>query len=140
MNKANGINYFRCLLVGTGILCVGSTSVLGETISEGESDIMKMSIINDSKVTGSVVDKEGIPIIGANVSVKGTTNGTITDMDGKFELEVPANAKLSISYIGYISQEIAVGSKNSFQIVLVEDTQNLDEVIVVGYGVQKKSI
>lgn len=99
-----------------------------------------MSIINDSKVTGSVVDKEGIPIIGANVSVKGTTNGTITDMDGKFELEVPANAKLSISYIGYISQEIAVGSKNSFQIVLVEDTQNLDEVIVVGYGVQKKSI
>lgn len=95
-------------------------------------------MINDSKISGVIVDQEGLPVIGANVSVKGTTNGTITDMDGKFELDVPAGAKLLISYIGYISQEIPVGSKSDFRIVLKEDTQNLEEVVVVGYGVQKK--
>ena len=138
MNKTNGVNYFRFLLVGAGILCVGSTPVFGETVTSDKSDIMKISITNDSRISGVVVDQTGLPVIGANVSVKGTTNGTITDMDGKFDLEVPAGAQLVVSYIGYITQEFAVGNKTTFQIVLKEDTQNLEEVVVVGYGVQKK--
>ena len=100
MNKTNGVNYFKILLAGVGLLCVGSTSVSAETVIEKNSDIMKISMINDSKISGVIVDQEGLPVIGANVSVKGTTNGTITDMDGKFELDVPAGAKLLISYIG----------------------------------------
>lgn len=90
------------------------------------------------QITGTVVDASGIPVIGANVMVKGTTNGTITDMDGKFVLEVPEGAVLEVSYIGYVNQTINVGNNNSFNIALKEDTQKLDEVVVVGYGTQKK--
>lgn len=85
-----------------------------------------------------IVDNLGIPIIGANVSIKGTQTGTITDIDGKFTLSVPANSTLTISYIGYKEKSILVGSKTELSIVLMEDTQALDEVIVVGYGTQKK--
>lgn len=136
MNKTKSTNYFRCLLMGTGILCVGITPVMGETVPR--PDITKVSVINDSRISGVVLDQEGLPIIGANVSIKGSTIGTITDLDGKFNFEAPTGGKLLISYIGYLSQEITIGSKTTFKIVLVEDTQNLDEVIVVGYGVQKK--
>lgn len=90
-------------------------------------------------VTGVVVDANGEPIIGANVVVKGTTNGTITDIDGRFSLEAPGNAVLSISYIGYNAQDVKIGNRSSIKIALKEDTQKLDEVIVVGYGTQKKS-
>ena len=90
-------------------------------------------------VTGVVVDANGEPIIGANVVVKGTTNGTITDIDGRFSLEAPGNAVLSISYIGYNAQDVKIGNRSSIKIALKEDTQDLDEVIVVGYGTQKKS-
>lgn len=91
------------------------------------------------KITGVILDQAGEMIIGANVIVKGTTNGTITDLDGNFTLEnVPSNATLQISYIGYISQEIPVNNQTSFNINLVEDTQTLDEVVVVGFGTQKK--
>ena len=90
------------------------------------------------KVTGTVTDERGELIIGANVMVKGSNSGTITDIDGKFSLEVPEGAVLQISYIGYLSQEIPVGNKTSFAIVIKEDTKRLDEVVVVGYGTQKK--
>ena len=90
------------------------------------------------KVTGTVTDERGELIIGANVMVKGSNSGTITDIDGKFSLEVPEGAVLQISYIGYLSQEIPVGNKTSFTIVIKEDTKRLDEVVVVGYGTQKK--
>lgn len=90
------------------------------------------------KITGIVVDKSGEPVIGANVVVKGTTNGTITDVDGKFTLEVPENAILQLSYIGYNPLEIQVGKDSLLNIVMKEDTQALDEVVVVGYGTQKK--
>lgn len=89
-------------------------------------------------IRGTVIDALGDPLIGVNVSVKGTTIGIITDMDGKYQLEVPANATLVFSYIGYQTQEIAVGTQSSINITLKEDTQKLDEVVVVGYGVQKK--
>ena len=93
---------------------------------------------NGKTVTGVVQDAFG-PIAGANIIVKGTTNGNITDMDGKFILEnVPANATLVISYIGFTPQEIHVGNQTTFNITLQEDTEALDEVVVVGYGVMKK--
>lgn len=92
----------------------------------------------DKKITGTVIDASGMPIIGANIMVKGTTNGTITDMDGKFVLNVPDGAVLQISYIGYTNQEIKVGNKSELSITLKEDTETLDEVVVVGYGTQKK--
>lgn len=89
-------------------------------------------------VTGTIVDPSGMPVIGANVMVKGTTNGTITDMDGKFSLEVEEGATLQISYIGYANQEIKVGNQKTLSIALKEDAEALDEVVVVGYGTQKK--
>ena len=88
-------------------------------------------------VTGVVTDIKGEPLLGVNVIVKGTTNGTITDLDGKFSLEVEPNSILVVSYIGYVSQQIPV-TGNSVKVTLKEDTQNLEEVVVVGYGTQQK--
>lgn len=85
-------------------------------------------------IAGTVVDEKGEPVIGANIVEKGTTNGSITSVDGDFSISVAENATLQVSFIGYIAEEIAVGSKSSFRIVLQEDSQALDEVIVIGYG------
>ncbi len=91
-------------------------------------------------ITGLVVDGNGESIIGASVLVKGTTNGIITDIDGKFTLnDVPEAGVIQISYIGYKTQEISAKNKANLKVVLVEDNEMLDEVVVVGYGVQKKS-
>lgn len=91
-------------------------------------------------VTGTVVDNLGEPVVGANVVIKGTTEGTMTDIDGNFTLKgVSNNAVLHISFIGYSDQEINTSGKTKLAVKLYEDTQNLDDVVVVGYGVQKKS-
>lgn len=90
------------------------------------------------QITGIVNDTSGAPVIGANVVEVGSTNGTITDVDGKFTLNVSVGAKLKVSYIGYNDQQITVGNSNSYTIILKEDTESLDEVVVVGYGTQKK--
>lgn len=90
-------------------------------------------------VTGTIVDSSGMPIIGANILVKGTNSGTITDMNGNFSLEVDKNATLVVSYIGFADQEIKVGNQTSLSIVLKEDSEALDELVVVGYGVQKRA-
>ncbi|MFR7516650.1 MAG: carboxypeptidase-like regulatory domain-containing protein [Bacteroides uniformis] len=90
-------------------------------------------------VKGTVADATGEPIIGASILVKGTSNGVITDIDGNFTLSnVAPTATLLVSYVGYKTQEIRVDGKTSFNIVLAEDAEVLDEVVVVGYGVQKK--
>ena len=89
-------------------------------------------------VQGVVLDSNQEPVIGANVLVKGTTVGTITDIEGRFTLEVPNNAVLVVSYIGYLSTELVPGSKTDLTISLKEDSQNLDEIVVVGYGVSRK--
>lgn len=94
--------------------------------------------VNRKVIKGTVTDESGEPIIGANVKEKGTTNGVITDMNGAFSFSTSDNAALEISYIGYVGQEIAVKSQNFLQIVLVEDNKNLEEVVIVGYGMQKK--
>ena len=86
-----------------------------------------------------MADATGEPIIGASILVKGTSNGVITDIDGNFTLSnVAPTATLLVSYVGYKTQEIRVDGKTSFNIVLAEDAEVLDEVVVVGYGVQKK--
>lgn len=90
------------------------------------------------KITGIVTDQTGEPIIGANILVKGAKTGVITDIEGKFSISVQENSTLVISYLGYITQNITVKAQNHLKIILKEDTQNLDEVVVVGYGVQKK--
>ena len=112
---------------------------------EGKN-IMLMSKAKDgeavqqaNKVTGIVKDANGEPVIGANVMVKGQSIGTITDIDGRFVLDAPKDAVLQITYIGYVSQEVKVSGKKEFTIVLKEDTKTLDEVVVVGFGTQKKS-
>jgi TonB-linked SusC/RagA family outer membrane protein len=92
-----------------------------------------------TRVAGTVVDRTGEPVIGANIVEKGNAaNGTITDVDGKFSLQVNTGATLTVSYIGYVAQEIAVGNRTQLQITLQEDTQALDEVVVVAYGTAKK--
>lgn len=103
-----------------------------------EASAMKTSQQHGKIITGSVKDHSGIPVIGANVVVKGTLNGTITDIDGNFSIEVPENASLSVSYIGYMEKVVPIGNNTVLNIILSEDTQKLDEVIVVGYGTQKK--
>lgn len=89
-------------------------------------------------IKGVVVDDIGEPVIGASVVVQGTTNGTMTDVDGAYTIDVPEGATLVISYVGFISQNITVGKDTVIDIQLSENAQTLDEVVVVGYGVQKK--
>jgi TonB-linked SusC/RagA family outer membrane protein len=95
------------------------------------------------RITGVVNDEHGEPVIGANILEKGTTNGTVTDVDGKFSLTVEEDAVLQVSFIGYITQEVSVlsarGGGNSLLIKLLEDTKALEEVVVIGYGSQRKS-
>lgn len=101
------------------------------------------SIMNDAqqqkRITGKVVDTDNIPVIGVNVIETGTTNGTVTDADGNFSLEVRSNATIHISYIGYLEQDVDVSAGSNFNITLQEDTKALEEIIVVGYGIQKKT-
>ena len=91
------------------------------------------------KITGTVVDAQG-PVIGASVMEKGTTNGTVTDFDGNFTLNVNPGATIVLSYIGYETQEIVVGNQSNFNITLNEDDAVLEEVVVVGYGTMKKKL
>lgn len=100
----------------------------------------EQAVVQAVTVKGQVVDVNNEPIIGASVKVKGTVNGTVTDIDGSFSLNnVPDNGILEISYIGYKTQEVLVKGKNAIEIILKEDTGLLNEVVVVGYGTQKKA-
>ena len=117
---------------------------------EGNNILLMNKNVSDSRQTpqqkgkvinGTVVDASGVPVIGANVMVQGTTNGTITDIDGKFTLEVEEGAVLQVSYIGYVEQSILIGKQSVVTVSLQEDTQKLDEVVVIGYGtVEKKEL
>lgn len=99
---------------------------------------IKVSDQATKRVNGKVVDKIGEPIIGANIVVLDGSSGVITDIDGNFSIDVPNNAKLKVSFIGYISQILDVTYKSTLNVVLIEDSQKIDEVVVVGYGTQKK--
>lgn len=104
---------------------------------EAASFLSVESTQQNRKITGTVVDQAGEPVIGANVVQKGTTNGTITDVDGRFTLECPAGCQLTISFIGY--QQLLVKAADGMKAVMKEDSKTLDEVVVVGYGFVKKS-
>ena len=123
----SGLGLALCfLMVGAGVTPPIHASTANVSISQ-----------QAKKVTGTVTDAKGEPLLGVNVVVKGTTNGTITDLDGKYSLEVEPNSILVVSYIGYVSQQIPA-SGEVVNVTLKEDTQNLDEVVVVGYGTQQK--
>jgi TonB-linked SusC/RagA family outer membrane protein len=122
-------------------LMVGAFSLLGLCYSpkayaaDAVQDVQQAA----KTITGTVVDAQG-PVIGASVMEKGTTNGVVTDFDGNFTLSVKPGATIVISYIGYETQEVRVGGQNNYSITLREDNALLDEVVVVGYGVQKKKL
>ena len=135
------LNVFRKVLIGLGISSslFYPNNALADSYLTSKNEVTT-TVQQTKKITGNVTNTAGEPIIGATVLEKrNTTNGTITDIDGNFTINLPANATLSISYIGYITQEIQVGYQTSFKVVLKDDTKTLDEIIVVGYGSQKKA-
>ena len=109
---------------------------IGVLLSVSFSNLQAQEVI-----TGSVIDAEGEPLIGVNIIVKDVENqGTVSDIDGSFTLDIPPGAStLVFSYIGYLSQEIAIADRVDWNIILQNDVQTLNEVVVVGYGVQRKS-
>ena len=126
------------------MLLVGALATLGlsyttQAYATSPSQISN-SVQQSKKVTGNVTDAEG-PVIGASVVEKGnTSNGTVTDLDGNFTLHVKPGATIVITYIGYKTQEIAVGNQSNIKVTMQNDDKTLDEVVVVGYGVQKKKL
>jgi len=128
------------LLKATACLFLAASAMTPLHAAEGTTESLKAQIVQQSvTVKGVVTDKTGMPIIGANVIEKGTTNGIITDFDGNYTLDVAnGNAVLVFSYIGYKTQEIVVGNQKTIDVVLAEDTEMMDEVVVIGYGTQKK--
>lgn len=128
----------RTIFEGSGITYVFEDDYIVLT-KRGNKSMIPIVQQSGKTITGTIVDESGLPIIGANVVEKGTTNGTVTDMDGNFSLNVSSeNAVVVVSYIGYLDQQLAVNSQKNWNLVLKEDSQNLDEVVVVGYGTVKK--
>ncbi len=122
--KSTGVNWRRTMALTLFFMVFMSTQLLAQT----------------NQITGSVTDSAGEPLPGVNIVVKNTTSGTITDIDGKFQLDVGPTDILLVSFIGYTSKEVPVNNQSSIIIVLTEETLDVDEVVVVGYGVQKKSL
>ena len=116
-----------------GYKMVGNDIILSARIEEESRP-------GNKKIKGVITDSYGEPIIGANVVEKGVSNGTVTDLDGAFTLDVGDQAVLIVSYIGFNTRQIVVGAQTHLSIQMQEDTQALDEVVVVGYGVQKKKL
>lgn len=117
------------------VLAIGNASAVYSNSLSNRVEIMQ----NNHQISGRITDSAGEPLIGVNISEKGTSNGTITDFDGKFTLNISPNSVLVVSYIGYKQQEIKVNNQTSFNITLHEDTETLDEVVVIGYGAVKKA-
>lgn len=142
MQKKRNISSFPAkvlLCTSLALSGIGAMAAPSATPSLPES-ATAMTVAQVGRTIKGVVSDKIEPIIGANIMVKGTTIGTITDINGHFTLSgVPDNATLQISFIGYLPQELKVGKQHEFQILLKEDNQTLDEVVVVGYGSQKKA-
>ena len=136
--KANVLTNNRKALFAL-LLCSGFIAghPLAAFAAEGEAPAQAMQ--QTVEVSGIVKDASGMPVIGASVLEQGTTNGTITDLDGKFTLKVKSGATLEISFIGYKTQILKATPGTTMQVTMQEDSETLDEVVVVGYGVQKKS-
>ena len=137
MGKFNYLWFRNILLLSAGMWGLAMPYAVAD-------DKMKESPITEQvrtkiQVSGVVVDSNGEPLIGATIREKESGNGTITDVDGKFTLSIPVDAVIVISYVGYRDKLIAVNGKTSFKIELEDDTETLGEVVVVGYGIQKKA-
>lgn len=138
----------RGSLAGYGLRClsIGTTALMllpgGELYANSGNDALAVDSITESwqvvNVKGAVVDMSGEPVIGATVKVVGTSSGTITDLDGKFELSIAKDALLEISYIGYATQQVKVERGGALTIKLREETEMLNEVVVTGFGMSQK--
>lgn len=133
--------YFSIALIGlnqpTALLATSRTTRPLESVTLLNKATSPTDKVTE-KITGKVIDQSGLPVIGANVIVKGSNTGVITDIDGNFSIFAPKGALLEISYIGYHPVHLTIQDKRELSVVLKENTQALDEVVVVGYGVQKK--
>lgn len=125
-------------LIWMPLLADGNKKLTVPALGFGVLTLPTSETINLQKVSGTVTDGNGEPIPGATVVIEGSTTGTVTDIDGKFSLEVPDGAVLLFSFIGYQTQRINPGNQSNLAITLLEDATSLDEVVVVGYGVQQK--
>ncbi|MDB9140571.1 SusC/RagA family TonB-linked outer membrane protein [Parabacteroides distasonis] len=139
MKKKSKDQRWRWICAGSLLLASLSGNLEASGLSHPDVNPMEVSQ-TVRKLRGTILDTNGTPVIGASISVKGTTTGTISDMNGVFTLDVKNGDILEISFIGYLSHTVKVGTQTDLQVVLKEDTQALDEVVVVGYGVQKKSV
>lgn len=121
------------------LLCGGLCASPVEAFAVNATNLGIEETMQTFKVRGMVVDKEQIPVIGATVMVEGTTKGTITDLEGNYELEVPSkDCRLVVSYIGYTTQTINVQGRSTITVTLSEENFNIDEVVVVGYNTVKR--
>ena len=124
MKQLNTLCFYRLLCRSVMVFALLSVSVI---------------LYAQQTVSGTIIDETGEPVIGAGISIKGKpTVGTITDLDGKFSIQAASDDLFVVSYIGYVTQEVSVGGRSTMTIVLREDTQALDEVVVIGYGTQRK--
>lgn len=122
-----------------GVLCLAVALQFFPASTWAETNVFP--IVNQQStytVTGNIVDGKGEPIIGANVVLKGSATGVVTDVDGNFSMSVSGNDVLMVSYIGYNSLEIPVKGQKSLNIVMKENVESLDEIVVIGYGTMKK--
>lgn len=126
-------NYVKIMLYAYLLAAIPSVFV-----AASPNDVVQEKL-QQRLIKGTVLDETGSPIIGANVVQKGTANGVITDIDGNFELKISGTDELQISYIGYLPQIVKISGKNFVQIILKEDAKSLEEIVVIGYGIQKKS-
>lgn len=141
-SSRSGVYSFKCTplicVLSLGLISVPSQANTNNEITESYSQ-EKHSIQQSRKITGNVKDANGENLVGVSVQVKGATIGTVTDLDGNFSLDVPTGAVLVVSYIGFQTKEVTVGSQDNLIITISENNKILDEVVVVGYGVVKKS-
>lgn len=146
LKEKTSFNHFQLIMRTTIILLFTSVFISVSGIDYKQNTTA--SIIEESaniqqdkkQLSGKVIDETGFPVIGANIVEVGTTHGTVTDIDGQFFLLVEEDAVIQVSYIGYLEQEINTSGRNIINVTLIEDMQSLDELVVVGYGVQKKKL
>lgn len=139
VNSGNIDVVLQQIFAGTDVVYKIADKQIVLSRKQDAQNLFANSVQQSNVIKGTVFDTEGNPVVGANVIVKGTTNGTITDMDGNFSLNVPQGSTLVVSYIGYTDYTIKVGNQKSFKVTLNIDNRALDELVVVGYGVVKKS-
>ena len=132
-------NNVKALCLSVTMSLFAGFSYANENVSHDVNDAISQDVKQSRIIRGQVLDETGTPLIGVSVLIKGTSVGTVTDLDGNFTLDIPSNSNtLEVSYIGYITKTITVGNNRELNIQLEPDTQALDEVVVIGYGTMKK--